>query len=84
MSPHGSVLTRLRLNETVSFLNKASFATKLESLPPQSRVEIDGRNYRRFDHDVLELIHEYAETARLRNIDLRLIDIPAQAISPSH
>lgn len=84
VSAHGSVLLRLRLNETVSFLNKASLATRLEALPPASRVEIDGRNCRRIDHDVLELIREFEETAKLRKIDLRLIDVPAQTIMPSH
>ncbi len=84
VSAHGSVLTRLRLNESVSFLNKASLASRLEAFPPNSRIEIDGRNCRRIDHDVLELIHEYEQTAKLRNIDLRLIEVPAQTIMPAH
>lgn len=84
VSPPGSVLMRLRLNENVTFLNKASLATMLENLPPSSRVEIDGRFCKRIDHDVLELIHEFGETARLRNIEIRLIGIPTQSIMPSH
>ncbi|HEX4933175.1 MAG TPA: SulP family inorganic anion transporter, partial [Gemmatimonadaceae bacterium] len=55
VSPHGSVLTRMRLNENVTFLNKATLATTLENMPPGSRLEIDGRACQRIDHDVLEL-----------------------------
>lgn len=84
VSPKGSVLMRLRLNENVTFLNKASLATTLEALPPGTRVEVDGRNCTRIDHDVLELIHEFGETARLRHIDLRLVGIPEQSIMPAH
>ena len=84
VSPPGSVLTRLRLNENVTFLNKASLATYLEAMPPRSRIEIDGRACKRIDHDVVELIHEFGETTRLRHIDLRLVGIPRQSIMPAH
>lgn len=84
VSPKGSVLTRLRLNDNVNFLNKASLATTLEAMPPGSRIEIDGRNCKRIDHDVLELIYEYGETARLRRIELRLVGLPEQSIMPGH
>jgi MFS superfamily sulfate permease-like transporter len=83
VSPPGGVLTRLRLHKTVSFLNKAALAETLEAMAPGSRVEIDGRGCERIDHDVLELIHEFRETARLRGIDYRLVGIPAEAIMPS-
>jgi len=84
VSPKGAVLTRLRLNDAVSFLHKASLAAKLEAMPPGSRIEIDGRFTRHLDHDVLELIHEFKDTARSRNIDYRLVGIPDSTIMPSH
>lgn len=84
VSPHGAVLTRLRFNDTVSFLHKASLAEKLEGLPPGSRIELDGRHAKHLDHDVLELIHEFKETAKSRNIDYRLVGIPESTIMPSH
>lgn len=83
VSPKGANLTRLRLNENVTFLNKASLATTLEATPAGSRIEVDGRGTKRIDHDVLELLREFEETARLRRIDLRLVGIPERAIMPS-
>lgn len=79
----GSVLTRLRLHDSVSFLNKAALAETLEGMANGSRLEIDGRGCQRIDHDVLELIHEFRETARLRGIDYRLVGIPAESIMPT-
>lgn len=84
VSPKGAVLTRLRLNDPVTFLHKASLAATLEALPPSSRIELDGRFTRHIDPDVLELIHEFKETAASRSIDYRLVGIPDASIMPSH
>lgn len=84
VSPKGAVLTRLRLNEPVTFLSKATLAAKLEGMPPGSRIELDGRFCRHIDQDVLELIHEFRETARSRDIDYRLVGIPDISIMPHH
>ncbi len=84
VSPKGAVLTRLRLNDPVTFLHKATLAATLEALPEGSRIELDGRFTRHVDPDVLELIHEFKETARSRRIDYRLVGIPDASIMPSH
>ncbi|MBX9929108.1 MAG: SulP family inorganic anion transporter [Gemmatimonadaceae bacterium] len=76
VSPPGSVLTRLRLHEHISFLHKAGLATMLDGLARGSRLELDGTVCKRIDHDVLELIHDFVETAALRGIDYRLVAIP--------
>jgi len=84
VSPPGSVLKRIRLHEQVSFLNKASLATLLDELEPGSRIEIDGRRCERIDHDVLEFISDFRQTAILRDIDMRLVGIELPPVSPSH
>lgn len=84
VSPKGAVLTRLRLNDAVTFLHKATLAATLEALPPGSRIELDGRFCRHIDNDVLELIHEFKDTARSRGIDYRLVGIPEALTMPSH
>lgn len=84
VSPHGSVLTRLKLNEQVSFLHKASLAQVLDELPMGSRVEIDGSGCRHIDHDVLEFISDFRQTALLRRIDFRTVGITLPPVSPSH
>lgn len=46
-------------------------------------MEIDGRESGRLDFDVLEAFHNFTETARLRNIDYRMVGIPAIAHASS-
>jgi MFS superfamily sulfate permease-like transporter len=84
VSPKGSVLTRLKLHEQVSFLQKASLARTLDALPAGSRVEIDGTACRHIDHDVLEFISDFRQTARLRQVDFRIVGISLPPVSPSH
>jgi MFS superfamily sulfate permease-like transporter len=78
------VLTRLKLNEQVSFLHKASLARTLDEMPSGSRIEIDGSGCRHIDHDVLEFISDFRQTARLRQIDFRTVGISLPPVSPSH
>lgn len=80
----GAVLTRYRLPEHATFLGKASIAARLDALPPGSRVEIDGRQCVRVDHDVLEVLHAFEVTARDRGIDYRLVGVADTATTPTH
>jgi MFS superfamily sulfate permease-like transporter len=84
VSQRGNVLTRVRLHERVSFLNKASLARLLDGLAPGSRVELDGSACRHIDHDVLEFISDFRQTALLKHIDFRIVGLKLPAISPSH
>ena len=78
-----AVLQRYQLPDQATFLSKANIEQTLDALPPGSRIEIDGRNTKRFDHDVLEILHDFRTTAELRDIDYRLVGIPALT-APSH
>ncbi len=84
VSPPGAVLTRYALPEQVTFLSKASISRTLDGLKPGTRVEIDGRRTTRFDHDALEVLHIFRETAHLRGIDYRLVGIPDTELTPTH
>lgn len=67
---------RIELSEEVTFLNKASIQDRLERVPDNSRVIIDGTRSQHIDHDVLEIIHDFrAHGARLRNIEVETIGI---------
>lgn len=83
-NPPGAVLRRFVLPELVTFLSKAEVAQTLAAIPPGSRVEIDGRGARHIDYDVLELITNFRATAALKNIDFRLVGMPAVATVPAH
>jgi MFS superfamily sulfate permease-like transporter len=67
----------IELSQHVSFLNKASVTRALHELPEESVVVIDGSSATHIDQDVLELLHEFAESAHHRGIEARLVDVPA-------
>lgn len=73
----GPSVIRIQLSENVSFLNKASVNKVLHELPEGSLVEIDGTFSQYIHPDVLEIIHEFGQTAHIRGIQLTLIDVPA-------
>lgn len=67
----------IELSENVTFLNKASVNKALRELPDNSVVEIDGSHATYIDRDVLELIEEFREGARLRGIEVSITQVPA-------
>jgi MFS superfamily sulfate permease-like transporter len=76
VSPKGAVLKRLQLHDNVNFLHKSALNQVLDKMPEGSRIEIDARQSRRIDPDVLDVIHRFRETARERGIDYRLVGVP--------
>jgi MFS superfamily sulfate permease-like transporter len=72
---------RLVLAEEVTFLNKARINQALQELPPKSVVTVDASRTKHLDHDVVELLHDFYETARSKGIMLRLIDVPEPALA---
>ncbi len=89
-SHQGGELIRINLNEHVSFLNKGAIIKILENLPENTTVEIDGTHSQFIDHDILELIQDFRDTARRRNIRMNflrkgeeeLLTPPAESIPP--
>jgi SulP family sulfate permease len=79
---HSHIL--IQLSENVSFLNKASVNQVLHQLPDDSVVEIDGTSSQYIHPDVLELIHEFEQTAHTRGIEVVLMDIPEVDRGPGH
>ncbi len=63
------------LAEEVSFLNKGSILLMLESLPENTEITIDGSNSTYIDYDVKEIIENFKETAKLKNIKINLIEV---------
>lgn len=64
----GTQHIRIVLGENVSFLNKASLESMLQSFDAGSTIEIDARKNRYIDHDALEAIDELLETAQSREL----------------
>jgi MFS superfamily sulfate permease-like transporter len=70
-----SDIIKLVLSQEVSFLNKANIQSTLDRVPDNAMVIIDGSLSEHIDYDVLEIIHNFKQTAHSRNINLELINI---------
>ena len=79
-SSPGANDVRLELSEHVSFLNKASLQLTLEELPTNITVIIDGSRSKKIDHDALEVIFNFRDTAHEKNIKIELLNIPETAV----
>jgi SulP family sulfate permease len=63
----------MTLAEEVIFLNKGSIARELRQVAPGTEVTIDMSNSITVDYDVLELIKEFKESAKAKNITVEVI-----------
>ena len=57
-------------------MNKGSIVSTLQELPGNSTVVIDGSKSHYIDLDVVEIIHDFKSSARLKKINLELKNIP--------
>ena len=65
---------RLALAEDVTFINKASIQRTLSQIPDGSKVIIDASKSINIDFDVIEIIDEFEVNAKVRDIDLTIIE----------
>ena len=68
---------RIQLAEDVTFLNKAGIMRTLDQIPDNSRVVIDASRTVDMHQDVVEIIDDFRESARFRNIEAEYIERPA-------
>jgi MFS superfamily sulfate permease-like transporter len=64
---------RMTLAEEVTFFNKGAILKELDQLPENTYLEIDVRKTRFLDYDVIEILDDFAEKARNRDISIKLI-----------
>lgn len=64
---------RMTLAEQVTFFNKGAILRELDNLPEDSMLELDVRNTRHLDHDIIEILDDFSYKAKLRNITIKLI-----------
>jgi len=64
---------KMTLAEEVTFFNKGAILKQLDSLPENTYLELDVRETRYLDHDIIEILEDFAFKARERNIDIKLI-----------
>lgn len=64
---------KMTLAEEVTFLNKGAILRELQSLPEKSYVEIDVRNTKWMDYDIVEILDEFSYQAKQKNIGILLL-----------
>ncbi len=64
---------KMTLAEEVTFFNKGAILKELDNLPKDSYLELDVRQTRYLDHDIIEILENFAEKAKNRNINIKLI-----------
>lgn len=72
-SSDGSKVFNLTLSEEVSFLNKGAIQYALTNLPSDSKVVINAQQSKYIDHDVLEVINNFNNNAKTKNIVVELV-----------
>jgi len=65
-----------KLAQEVTFVNKGNLILHLSEIKVGEWVVFDGSNSTTIDLDVLEIIHDFKNTAELKKIKLELINIP--------
>ncbi len=64
---------KITLAEEVTFFNKGAILKELDRLPEASYLDLDVRKTRYLDNDIVEILEDFSEKARNRNININLI-----------
>lgn len=64
---------KMVLAEEVTFFNKGAILKELDRIPENSSLEIDVRNTRYLDNDIVEILDDFAQKAAHRLIDIKLV-----------
>ncbi len=84
MMENGREVDYIKLNSNVTFLNKVKFRDALDKIPEESMLTIDGSECNFIDYDILEIISEYENKARDRNIQVMLKGIKKVNVTAIH
>lgn len=77
---HNQSIYLLRLHKDVSFLNKALLREKLNSVPNDCELIIDGVRAQFIDHDILETLADFMLNAVDRNIKIDIQGLELKSI----
>lgn len=70
---NGKMKYKITLAEEVTFFNKGAILKELDQLPEDSFLELDVRKTRYLDNDIVEILEDFSEKAKSRNICIKLI-----------
>ncbi len=70
---NGKRKVKMTLAEEVTFFNKGAILKELDSLAEDTYLTLDVRKTRFLDHDIVEILEDFSEKAKNRNITINLI-----------
>ncbi len=74
---------KMTLAEEVTFFNKGAILKELEGIPKDTYLELDVRNTRYLDNDIIEILEDFSWKAKERNIDIKLISEKGTVDNPA-
>ena len=72
-TPEGKDHVKMTMAEEVTFFNKGAILKALDNLKEDSFLELDITNTRYLENDIVEILEDFSEKARLRNIEVSII-----------
>ncbi len=73
---------KMTLAEEVTFFNKGAILKELDNLPENSSLELDVRKTRYLDNDIIEILEDFSDKAKQKNIDIKLVSERGIAENP--
>jgi MFS superfamily sulfate permease-like transporter len=73
---------KMTLAEEVTFFNKGAILKELDQLEEGTYLQLDVRNTRYLDSDIIEILDDFAEKAKNRNINIKLISEREEVENP--
>ena len=70
---NGKHKIKMTLAEEVTFFNKGAILKELDNLPRDTSLELDVRKTRFLDHDIIEILQDFSEKRKTRNIEIKII-----------
>lgn len=70
---NGKQRIKMTLAEEVTFFNKGAIIKELNRIENNTYLELDIRNTRYLDNDIIEILEDFAFQAKERSIDIKLI-----------
>jgi MFS superfamily sulfate permease-like transporter len=75
-------LVKMAFAEEVTFLNKGAIAKQLQSLPKDITLELDIRNSKFIDSDIIDILEDFAIQAKNKNIIIHLLSERGNVTNP--
>lgn len=79
---NGKHRVNMTLAEEVTFFNKGAILKELDKLPEETYLTLDVRKTRYLDNDIIEILEDFSEKAKNKNIDIKLISERGEVENP--